>query len=316
MEGMRPTLVGSQGATLNEWYGSALKMAVLNDRTHILILDGEPALQTLARRRSRVPVHLMLMRPKPQPGIGGRAKFATKLFALLLVRIRLGERLRLYYLVPSTGARSLPLRLLGAVPVKDPVSFVPSDVDPTEWRSAHGLPADVPLYLLAGAIGERKRAREIIDAFTNAYLNSDAVLVLAGPHDETVRTQLAGLPTGVRRRILSIDRYLADEALDTWIQQAQVFLLLYTNVGSSGLLQKAAIAATPVAVPDGSDLQRMAGAVACPSVPVRIDTGEVRLSFREHETIRPIPKSERPGQDTSSFAGELLGMTARGCREG
>jgi beta-1,4-mannosyltransferase len=116
-------------------------------------------------------------------------------------------------------------------------------------RAALDLPATSPVLLSIGTLRPYKNIERLIDAFAALPATSRGILLIAGAaksagYAEELRARAAAVP-GVRLRA----EFIADEQLPTYLAAADLVVLPYRSLLTSGILLWALSYARPVVAP-------------------------------------------------------------------
>ena len=154
-----------------------------------------------------------------------------------------------------------PFALRGLEPLPDERAFrlIPEPVEPMpklEKRTAREIleiPVDGRYISVVGGIMARKGIDLLLAAFAKAKLASDDRVLLVGKVDREIRELLQGRYGELLRegRIVTVDRYVTDHELHCGFLAADVVAVTHPRqIGSSGTLVRAAVAARPVLASD------------------------------------------------------------------
>jgi glycosyltransferase involved in cell wall biosynthesis len=144
------------------------------------------------------------------------------------------------------------------VPLPDPVQIYPAaEADVERLRQELGIAAERRIFLLFGALDERKGLQQLLSAI--ALLPPDQVqqlcLLLVGPLLDPIKAPVLAQIDHLRQtlpvQIISVDRFIPDHAIQPYFHLADVVLAPYQrHVGMSAILVRAAAAQTPTLAAD------------------------------------------------------------------
>src|SRR5882757_4706998 len=237
------------------------KSLALGART-LIVPDGDRYLIPLLRlliRHPRLPleIRLLLMRTTTING-PERPRPATLVKPLLAQLARVSPQARIMFLTDAFGVVRTRPGYSGIPAVRDPV--VPdaaSTHDRPAWlpRSRPGS----PLIGVFGVITPRKNLPLLVKALD---LCPSAVLVVGGALELGMR-EYVDTDQDVRRlvasgRMVIVDRLLSADEFAAGLANVDLVAVLYDNDAPSGILAEACMRHTPVLVPTGGWLARVA----------------------------------------------------------
>jgi glycosyltransferase involved in cell wall biosynthesis len=145
-----------------------------------------------------------------------------------------------------------------AVHLADPVQIYP--VSPTavsELRQRLGVDPQRQVFLLFGALSERKGWQQVLDALTHlpADLCQQISLLfigpIAAPEKAILQQQIAALTAALPIQIITEHQFIPDTAIQPYFHLADVILAPYQrHIGMSAILVRAAAAEKPVIASD------------------------------------------------------------------
>lgn len=133
----------------------------------------------------------------------------------------------------------------------DPI-FINDQPAATPARSIRGkfnIPSSSHIFLVFGAISDRKNIDNIVAAYQQARLERPSVLLIVGKIKEDYKEEFARLTGGFnrentdpRKNIISLDEFVDDDEIDAYFRESDTIILCYKKFyGSSGLMGKAAL---------------------------------------------------------------------------
>lgn len=127
-------------------------------------------------------------------------------------------------------------------------AYRPSGRTRAETRADLGLPADAFVYLVFGAVRRYKQIPRIIRAFATLE-NPDARLLITGQvNSSDLRAEIEALAADDERVVLRFG-FVPDEEVDDQLRAADVLVIGYDEVFSSGALRLALGKGLPAVVP-------------------------------------------------------------------
>lgn len=141
-----------------------------------------------------------------------------------------------------------------AVHLPDPVYiYGNSELEPEKLREDLGIPSNRKIFLLFGALDQRKGLHKLLEAISllSPELCQNLCLVLVGsitcedklPAQNRINQLTQSLPV----QIIANDQFVSDPIIEVYFQLADVILAPYQrHVGMSGILVRAAAAQKPV----------------------------------------------------------------------
>jgi glycosyltransferase involved in cell wall biosynthesis len=237
------------------------KSLALGART-LIVPDGDRYLIPLCRLLLRHPrlsleIRLLLMRTTTISG-PERPRPATLVKPLLAQLVRKSTQARIMFLTDAFGVVRTRPGYRGIPAVRDPV--VP-DTETARDRPAW-LPRSKPGSPLVGVFGvitPRKNLPLLVKALD---LCPSAVLVVGGALEMGMR-EYVDTDEDVRRHVASgrmviVDRLLSADEFAAGLAKVDLVAVLYDNDAPSGILAEACMRHTPVLVPTGGWLARVA----------------------------------------------------------
>ena len=150
--------------------------------------------------------------------------------------------IRAYGLEAADAAR------LHVVPHGSYVGAYPDTVSRVDARARLGLPAAGPVLLFLGAVRGYKGTDELVAAF-GAIADPAARLLIAGkPRGSGIEARLAGAAAADRRIVLAL-RYIPDAELQVWLAAADLVVLPFRDILTSGSAILALSFGRPVVAP-------------------------------------------------------------------
>jgi glycosyltransferase involved in cell wall biosynthesis len=147
-----------------------------------------------------------------------------------------------YGLGPADAAK------LHVVPHGSYVGAYPDRVAAAEVRGRLGLPAEGPVLLFLGAVRGYKGTDDLVAAF-RAIEDPSARLLIAGkPRGAGIEEHLAGAAAADRRIVLAL-RYIEDAELQVWLRAADLVVLPFRDILTSGSAILALSFGRPVVAP-------------------------------------------------------------------
>ncbi|MCC6832857.1 MAG: glycosyltransferase [Thermoleophilia bacterium] len=147
-----------------------------------------------------------------------------------------------YGLGPAEAAK------LHVVPHGSYVGAYPDGLAKAEARVRLGLPADGPVLLFLGAVRGYKGTDELVAAF-RAIEDPSARLLIAGrPRGAGIEERLAGA-AAIDRRIVVALRFIEDAELQVWLRAADLVVLPFRDILTSGRAILALSFGRPVVAP-------------------------------------------------------------------
>lgn len=116
-------------------------------------------------------------------------------------------------------------------------------------RERFNIPSSSHVFLIFGAISDRKNIDNIVAAYREARLDRPSVLLIVGAIKEDYKEEFARL-TGEfirdnkdpRKNIVSLDEFVDEDEIDAYFRESDTIILCYKKFyGSSGLMGKAAL---------------------------------------------------------------------------
>jgi glycosyltransferase involved in cell wall biosynthesis len=146
-------------------------------------------------------------------------------------------------------ARYGPLPRCVVIPHGSYIGLYGPPRDRAASRAQLGLPADGPVLLNFGALRPYKNIEQLIDVFASLPLEARGTLLIAGAakskaYAKELRRRASAVP-GVELRAT----YIPDEELPTYLTAADLIVLPYRNLLTSGILLWALSYARPVVAP-------------------------------------------------------------------
>src|SRR5262249_47856102 len=116
-------------------------------------------------------------------------------------------------------------------------------------RKKFGIPSSSHIFLIFGAISDRKNIDNMVAAYREARLERPSVLLIVGKIKEDYKEEFARLTGGFnrdnkdpRKNILSLDEFVDEDEIDAYFKESDTVILCYKKFyGSSGLMGKAAL---------------------------------------------------------------------------
>jgi glycosyltransferase involved in cell wall biosynthesis len=141
-----------------------------------------------------------------------------------------------------------------AVPLPDPVAIAPvSPQEVNDLRQQLKIEPERKIFLLFGALTSRKGIQQLLAALAllPPQLGEKLCLILVGQANvekqAEIASQIAAIPTDLKLQIISHYQFIAESAVQTYFQLADVVLAPYQrHLGMSGILMLAAAAGKPV----------------------------------------------------------------------
>jgi glycosyltransferase involved in cell wall biosynthesis len=147
-----------------------------------------------------------------------------------------------YGLGPTEAAK------LHVVPHGSYVGAYPDAVSGEEARARLGVPAEGPVLLFLGAVRGYKGTDELVAAFAGIEDPSARLLIAGKPRGGEIEARLAAAAAADRRIVLAL-RYLADDELQVWLRAADVVVLPFRDILTSGSAILALSFGRPVVAP-------------------------------------------------------------------
>ena len=140
------------------------------------------------------------------------------------------------------------------VHLPDPVQIYDDcDLTPAKLRSQMGIEDDRLVFLLFGALTERKGVNQVLDAIAllPLELSQKVSLLLAGPISDNFKPQVEAKIASVSQshpvRIIVRDEFLAERDIQQYFQVADIILAPYQgHIGMSAITVRAAAAQKPL----------------------------------------------------------------------
>lgn len=150
--------------------------------------------------------------------------------------------------IATYGLGATDAAKLHVVPHGSYVGAYPDAVSRAEARTRLGLPESGPVLLFLGAVRGYKGTDELVAAF-GALDDPAARLLIAGkPRGEGIAARLAGAAAADRRIVLAL-RYVPDDELQVWLSAADVVVLPFRDILTSGSAILALSFGRPVVAP-------------------------------------------------------------------
>jgi glycosyltransferase involved in cell wall biosynthesis len=172
--------------------------------------------------------------------------FFTRLFVRMAQRILVHSHAAADVVSETFGVPQSEIRV---IPHANYIGLYPDDVDRQAARGALGIPQDGFVFLFIGNIRGYKGTREAIDAFRQLR-QEDALLVIAGrPLDDLVDRQMREWADN-DPRIIYRPGFVADNELQNYFQAADVVLLPFQDILTSGSMLLSMSFGKPLILPD------------------------------------------------------------------
>jgi hypothetical protein len=201
--------------------------------------------------------------------------------------------------------------------------------DRASARASLGLPPDAVCFLSIGFVAPHKGFDRAVAAFVAGGLAEHGCrLYVVGSvrlDDPTLAGYVADLEAAVERAegVELVEGYVSDELFDRWLVAADVVVLPYRNIWSSGVLERAALYDRPVVATDVGGLAQQAASrsVSVTLVPVGsgADTGVVpglAAAMRELAGVRAdrVPVAAEPWPVAEGRTGVQAAVAERAAR--
>jgi glycosyltransferase involved in cell wall biosynthesis len=188
----------------------------------------------------------------------------------------------------------------------DPSSLPPSR-DRRECRQSLGLPEDVPILLVYGAIDRRKCLDLLLPAVAAIDRKHNVTLVIAGIQDQRLRNTLLQEPAAaqLRResRLFEFNRFLTPGEEQSLFASADIVWTYYADTyGSSGVLVKAGQYAKPAIANDAGLVGKIVSDERCGLVVSRPEPDAVARAIVELVT-QPATATEMGNRAFARFSG-------------
>lgn len=137
-----------------------------------------------------------------------------------------------------------------------PVTIIPHGADPVVARASDNAPVSVPpirtvTFLFFGRVERYKGVPDLLRAYTDATLDGDPLLVVAGVcHDGELEAEIRTLAARCSRAVRLDLRQLPDDELDAVLDEADFLVLPFRRISTSGSLLTGMGSGSPVVVPD------------------------------------------------------------------
>lgn len=157
-----------------------------------------------------------------------------------------------------------------------------SDVSKNDARKELGIPRGAIVFLCIGFIQPHKGFDRAIQAFSKVNNNDKMELYVVGSLRVTWGEYLSyvhGLKNMAEKasNIHVIEKYLSDEAFDTWISSSDVIVTPYREIWSSGIIARAKLFGKPVIASDVGGLTEQLTDIDI----LFIDDDELEYIFKE-----------------------------------
>ncbi|MEA5456995.1 hypothetical protein SPF06_19910 [Sinomonas sp. JGH33] len=256
-----------------------------------VVPDGDRFAMKLALTRGWAGVgglSLLIMRELAQPHrIPGMQAARTAIRSALFRRANGFPRVRVSVLKSSwwSGSSALPV-------VRDPISLNSSPEAVQRVTREWGLSEDRYWFAVLGAISRRKNLELVAMALADIDPRRVGLLVAGawdGDMGEETTSALNEL-SGAGALVVTVNRTLSDEELDSAVVRTDCLVLAHSNEGPSGLLGKAAAAGTRVVAAGAKSLRADLGWLTGIGTWVTLDEKNLGLAFARAATQdRPAP---------------------------
>lgn len=273
------------------------------DRT--VVTDGDSLALPLARRggwRGHGRLSLLIMRESVQSQkswIHSIVKTVAK--RIIVCGVSMMRNVDLAVLKSSTWTGRSTIRV-----ALDPISLDCSKLDVDLLREGWNLDRDHFWFAVLGAITERKNVPLL--ALSLKELSHPSVgLLIAGKLHPTIEAEVLAATEQLRSvgiPVVVVNRMLADQELDAAVAGVDCVLLAHSNEGPSGLLGKAAAAATRVIASGAKSLRRDVQVLGNSAEWTRLDQPSVVEAMRR--AVNAPSVTQASAVSVNSFVHTLL----------
>lgn len=135
--------------------------------------------------------------------------------------------------IAAYGLDAADAAKLHVVPHGSYLGAYPDAVSRAEARARLGLPESGPVLLFLGAVRGYKGTDDLVDAFRGVVDPAARLLIAGKPRGEGISARLAAAAAADRRIVLAL-RYIADDELQVWLGAADVVVLPFRDILTSG----------------------------------------------------------------------------------
>jgi glycosyltransferase involved in cell wall biosynthesis len=246
-----------------------------------LVLTAQVAVRRLLGQRIVWTAHNLLDHERRFPGM---QLFFTRLVARMAHRVIVHSHAAAAIVGESLKVSSKKLRV---IPHAHYIGVYPDEVDSSSARAALGVPPDRFVFLFIGKLRDYKGVHEAIEAFRRLE-DESAQLVIAGrPKDEQVDQQMRKWIAD-HPRIDYRPGFVADEQLQVYFRAADIVVLPFHDVLTSGSLLLAMSFAKPLILPDLAGLREAVpngGAIFCSANDSTELTAALRQAIEQREQL-------------------------------
>ena len=144
----------------------------------------------------------------------------------------------------------LRVKKVHVIPHGNYIGYYPNQISRTEARRKLGIPKRAYTYLFLGLIRPYKGIEDLFEAFKNLE-SEDSILIVAGKifGDKTYVNRLKNI-SDRHPNIIMVPEFIPDEDIQIYMKAADIFVLPYKNITTSGAAALALSFGRPVIAPD------------------------------------------------------------------